>query len=107
MSQNTAEFIYQQLRKLSSNERARFFQLLGEFALRDENHSHEEVFGHLAGAEFTATQAADYLDVSMSTFRRYVTAKRIQASSQVGRSDLFATKDLKKFKKALRDVKRS
>lgn len=34
--------------------------------------SHEQLFGHLAEAEFTATEAAEYLEVSIPTFRRYV-----------------------------------
>lgn len=105
MSQHTAEGVFQNLRKLATNERTKFFQLLSS-GLADDNHTHEQVFGSLVGAEFTATQAAEYLDVSMSTFRRYVSAKSIQACSTIGRSDMFAAKDLKVFKKSLRDVKR-
>lgn len=105
MSELTAEAVYQQLRKLPSDERARFFQLLGRLTLDDEDQSHEQVFGHLAEAEFTAAQAADYLDVSLSTFRRYVQTQRIRSCAQIGRSDMYATKDLKTFKRALRAVK--
>ena len=106
MNYHTAEAVFKELRQLPSNERAKFFQLLGENVLQEENHSHEQVFGHLAGAELTATQAAHYLDVSMSTFRRYVHAKRINPCTRIGRSDMYATKDLKAFKRALREVKR-
>lgn len=105
MNQYTAEAVFETLRNLPRNERTKFFQLLGEVGLHAENQSHEQVFGHLTNAEFTAAQAADYLDVSMSTFRRYVQAMRIRTCSRIGRSDMFATKDLKVFKRALRDVK--
>jgi hypothetical protein len=43
----------------------------------------------------------------MSTFRRYVQSKRIQACSQIGRSDMYATQQLKAFKRALREAKGS
>lgn len=34
--------------------------------------SHEELFGSLADDNFTAQEAAEYLEVSVSTFRRFV-----------------------------------
>jgi excisionase family DNA binding protein len=105
MSQVTAEVVYENFTRLASNERARFFALLAEPSVQGQNFSHEQVFGHLAGDEFTAAEAADYLEVSISTFRRYVASGRIQASSEMGRNQLFATKALKAFKRALRDVK--
>jgi excisionase family DNA binding protein len=80
--------------------------LLGS-VLAEGDQTHKQVFGHLTGAAFTAQQAADYLEMSISTFRRNVAARKIQASSSVGRSNMFATADLKAFKKSLRDVKRA
>jgi excisionase family DNA binding protein len=105
MSQVTAEVVYKNFTQLGTNERAKFFALLAEASVQSQNFSHEQVFGHLAGDEFTAAEAAEYLSVSMSTFRRYVSQGKIRASSQVGRSQLFATKDLKAFKRSLQDVK--
>lgn len=105
MSRITAEVVYKNFTQLASNERARFFALLAEPGIQSENLSHEQVFGHLAGDEFTALEAADYLEVSISTFRRYVASKKIRASSEMGRNQLFATKDLKAFKRSLREVK--
>lgn len=66
--------------------------------------SHEELFGHLAGDAFTAQEAAEYLEVSMSTFRRYVAGHKLSPSSIVGRNQMFAVPELKTFKKALRMV---
>jgi excisionase family DNA binding protein len=105
MSQLTAEAVFQDFRKLPTSERTKFYALLGETAVRDENFSHDDVFGHLADDDFTAPDAAEYLEVSMSTFRRYVRDGKIKACSEVGRSQLFATKDLKAFKRSLREVK--
>lgn len=105
MSQHTAEAVFEDLRKLSINERTKFFQLLSS-GIQEADSTHEQVFGHLATMEFTAAQAAEYLDISMSTFRRYVNAERLHASSKIGRSDMYATKDLRAFKRSLRDIKR-
>ena len=60
----------------------------------------EELFGHLAGDEFTAQEAVEYLEVSMSTFRRYMNAGKLHPSSNVGQNQMYAVKDLKKFKRA-------
>ena len=35
---------------------------------RDEAMNHQQLFGHLAENEFTAAQAVEYLQVSMSTY---------------------------------------
>lgn len=105
MSPVTAEAVFKSFSKLPSSERAKFFALLAEPSVRSGNFTHEEVFGHLAGDAFTSGEAAEYLGVSMSTFRRYVGNGRIKASSEMGRNQLFATKDLKAFKRSLREVK--
>jgi response regulator of citrate/malate metabolism len=62
---------------------------------------HQQVFGHLEGELFTASEAADYLDVSMATFRRYLKAEKLVASTEVGASNLYSLDDLRQFKKAL------
>lgn len=105
MSQLTAEVVYKNFTQLASNERAKFFALLAEPSVQGQNFSHEQVFGHLAGDEFTAAEAAEYLGVSISTFRRYVGHGKLRASSEMGRNQLFSTKDLKAFKRSLQDVK--
>ena len=101
----TAETLLQSLRRMPEMERERFFGLLCASAFRREDLSHEELFGHLASDEFTAAEAAEYLEVSMSTFRRFVASGRLNASSTVGRNQMFAVPDLKTFKKALKTAK--
>jgi excisionase family DNA binding protein len=105
MNQPTAQAIFDEFRKLPRSERAKFYALLAEGNLCDENFNHEQVFGHLAGDEFSAADAAEYLEVSMSTFRRYVADGKVTASSAIGRNQLFSTKDLKAFKRSRREVK--
>ncbi|PUA18942.1 helix-turn-helix domain-containing protein [Glaciimonas sp. PCH181] len=103
----TAEQLFDDLKTMPVNERSRFFTLLTSNAFGDENATHEQVFGHLATAELTAQEAAEYLEVSMSTFRRYVSDGKIKASSELGRNQLYAASELKMFKRALKEVKRS
>ncbi|MEO8169941.1 MAG: helix-turn-helix domain-containing protein [Oxalobacteraceae bacterium] len=103
----TAEELFQDLKTMPANERARFFTLLAVNAFHDEDLNHEQVFGHLASDEFTAREAAEYLEISISTFRRYVHDGKVKPSSELGRNQLFATPDLKAFKRALKDVKRT
>lgn len=107
MSTITAEELFQDLKAMPANERTRFFTLLAINAFGDDNLSHEQVFGRLANAEFTAQEAAEYLEISMSTFRRYVHDGKLKPSSALGRNQLFATRDLKAFKRVLKDVKRT
>ena|ERR1700741_205635 len=105
MSQTTAETVFEGFQQLVSSERAKFFALLAESSVRAENFSHDQVFGHLASEQFTASEAAEYLEVSIATLRRYIKDGRISPSAEMGRNQLFATKDLKAFKRSLRAVK--
>ncbi|WP_348694644.1 helix-turn-helix domain-containing protein [Duganella fentianensis] len=106
MRQITAEDVYLSFIGLPVNERARFFAMLAEPVAQTQNFSHEQVFGHLAGARFTAHEAAEYLGVSIATFRRYVAHGKLRAKEEVGRSQLFATEELKLFKRALQEVRK-
>ena len=63
---------------------------------------HDQLFGHLKAEDFTAQESVEYLEVSMSTFRRFVSSNKLTPSSTVGRNQMFAVADLKAYKKALR-----
>jgi len=102
----TAEDLFAAMQEMPPAERVRFFVLLGESAFEKHNFSHAEVFGEVLSAEFTVEEAAEYLEVSISTFRRYVQSKKISPAHVVGRNQFFSTADLKSFKKSLRAVKR-
>jgi excisionase family DNA binding protein len=101
----TAEDLLSEMKAMPSAERGRFFTLLGNKFFQDDNLTREEVFGHLANAEFTAREAAEYLEVAIATLRRYVQTGRLKPSRVVGRSQIFSTRDLKAFKRSRRDVK--
>jgi excisionase family DNA binding protein len=103
----TAEELLAEMKAMPLVERSRFFTLLAEKFFQDDNFTHEQVFGHLADDSFTAQEASEYLEVSIATFRRYVQSGKLKPFHRVGRSQMFATRDLKAFKKSLREVKRS
>lgn len=105
MRQITAEEVYRGFTQLPAHERARFFALLAEPVLQTQNFSHEQLFGHLAEARFTAQEAAEYLGVSIATFRRYVADRKLKPVGEIGRSQLFATRELKTFKRSLQDIR--
>ncbi|MCT9126271.1 helix-turn-helix domain-containing protein [Cupriavidus gilardii] len=66
---------------------------------------HDELFGHLPQDKFTAAEAAEYLEVSLATFRRFVRDGRVSPSSEVGRNKLFSAAALKAFKRQRKAVK--
>jgi hypothetical protein len=105
MNTLTAEQLFSDLQKLPSIERQQFFVLLSKAFDNEDNLSHQQVFGHLEGELFTASEAADYLEVSMATFRRYLKAEKLVASTGVGASHLYSLDDLRQFKKALKLTK--
>lgn len=106
MNTITAEKVFSDLQKISSSEREKFFYLLAEKAFRDEdNCTHEELFGDLQDAYFTASESAEYLEISMATFRRYVKDGKITAKTKVGSTHLFFLNDLRSLKSAIKLIK--
>ena len=97
----SAEELFQEVRALSSSERVRFFSLIGQQAFDSENLSYQDLFGHLQQEHFTAAESAEYLEISLPTFRRYVQSDKIAPVEVVGRSQLFSTRDLKALKRRL------
>ena len=68
-------------------------------AFRDDDFSHEQVFGHLQQEPFSAWEAAEYLEVSVPTLRRYVQSGKLVPSHVVGRNQMFAAQTLRAFKR--------
>lgn len=101
----TAEDLFRDLKQMPTIERQKFFIILSANAFRDDDLSHAELFGHLAEDEFTAEEAREYLEVSMSSLRRFVASGKLKPSSLVGRSQLFAVQDLKNLKRAIKTAK--
>jgi excisionase family DNA binding protein len=76
----------------------KFFSLMGKHLSGLKELTHEEVFGHLNEEHFSVKDAAEYLEISLTTLRRYVNAKKIKPVKTTGRSQLFSAKDLRQLK---------
>ena len=105
MNTLTAEQLFSDLQRLPTTERQQFFVLLSKVFDNGDNFSHQQVFGHLEADLFTALEAAEYLEVSIATFRRYLKAEKLVAISELGGSHLYSIDDLRQFKKALKLTK--
>lgn len=92
-----AQSLFTKYQSLDKKQRVAFRALIQE-----ENLTHDEVFGHLKGKEFGSKQAAEYLDVSIATFRRKVADGAIKASSVLGRNHLYLLDDLRALKRSIR-----
>jgi len=97
----TAEDLFAHVQKMPSKERIKFFSLIAINAFQDANYTHEQVFGHLRNAIFSAEEAAEFLEVSLPTLRRYVQSGKLKPTSVIGRSQLFSSDDLKLLKQKI------
>ncbi|WP_251372095.1 helix-turn-helix domain-containing protein [Polynucleobacter sp. UB-Siik-W21] len=97
----TAEDLFAQVQKMSAKERIKFFSLIAINAFKETDYTHEQVFGHLRNATFSAEEAAEFLEISLPTLRRYVQAGRLQPSTVIGRSQLFSSDSLRLFKQKI------
>ena len=99
----TAEDVFMQVQQMPKKERIRFFSLIANNLFEEKNLSHDQVFGHLKNSLFSADEAAQYLEISMPTFRRYVQAGKLKPTQNVGRNQLFSSGDLRRLKQKIRD----
>ena len=97
----TAEDLFAHIQKMPAKERIKFFSLIAINAFQEAEYSHEQVFGHLRNATFSAEEAAEFLEISLPTLRRYVQAGRLKPTSTIGRSQLFSSSDLKLLKQKI------
>ena len=97
----TAEDLFAHVQKMPSKERIKFFSLIAINAFQEPDHTHEQVFGRLRNASFSAEEAAEFLEISLPTLRRYVQSGRLKPVSTIGRSQLFSTNDLKLLKQKI------
>lgn len=97
----TAEDLFAHVQKMPSKERIKFFSLIAINAFQDNDYTHEQVFGHLRNATFSAEEAAEFLEISLTTLRRYVQAGRLKPTSIIGRNQLFSSADLKLLKQKM------
>ncbi len=98
----TAEDLYAEMKRMPAAERLRFFSLLTTRAFREEHFTHEQVFGDNHREPFSASEAAEYLEVSLPTLRRYVQSGRLVPTLVIGRNQMFSPESLRAFKRSLR-----
>jgi excisionase family DNA binding protein len=96
----TAEDLFSEMKRMPAMERIRFFSLLTGNAFREDDFTHEQVFGHLQHESFSAAEAAEYLEISVPTLRRYVQSGKLVPSHVVGRNQMFSAQTLRVFKRA-------
>ena len=96
----TAEDLLSEMKRMPAMERVRFFSLLTGSAFRDEDFTHEQVFGHLQQEPFSAAEAAEYLEISVPTLRRYVQTGKLVPSHVIGRNQMFSAQALRAFKRS-------
>jgi excisionase family DNA binding protein len=68
-------------------------------AFRGDDFTHEQVFGHLQQEPFSAGEAAEYLEISVPTLRRYVQSGKLAPSHVIGRNQMFSAQMLRVFKR--------
>ena len=96
----TAEDLYTEMKRMSMAERVRFFSLLTSNAFREDDFTHEQVFGETHQEPFSAGEAAQYLEISVPTLRRYVQSGKLVPSHIVGRNQMFSAQTLRAFKRS-------
>lgn len=60
--------------------------------------AYEELFGDLEDALFTTSESIEYLEVSASTFRRYIKDGKLIASNKIGGSCFYSLDNLRELK---------
>ena len=76
----TAQDLFSEMMRMPATERVKFFSLLSTNAFRDDDFSHEQVFGHLERESLSAWEAAEYLELSLPTLRCHVQADKLRPS---------------------------
>ncbi|MDT8444729.1 MAG: helix-turn-helix domain-containing protein [Desulfuromonadales bacterium] len=91
---------------LNLREKGRFILMLASKVFREDDYTHDQVFGDVHREPFSAPEAVGYLEVSVSTLRRYVQSGKLIPAQVVGRSQLFSASDLRTFKRSKSGVGR-
>ena len=95
----TAEDLYTEMKRMPTVERVHFFSLLANSAFLEDDFTHAQVFGQIHQEPFSAGEAAEYLEISTPTLRRYVQSGKLAPSYTVGRNQMFSVEILRAFKR--------
>jgi excisionase family DNA binding protein len=95
----TAEKVYRDMVEMPVKERERLFAVIARQGFEKDRYSRQEVFDDIRHTPFTVREAAEYLEISEITLRRWVKAGKLP-SQRMGRNLLFDADELKAFKTA-------
>jgi len=96
----TAELIYNELITMPISEREKLFSMIARSGFDKESYTHDDVFGDVKTHPFTLKEAAEYLEVSEITVRRWIKEGSFKPSRKHGRSWVFDAAYLSDFKKS-------
>lgn len=94
----TAEKVFDELVSMPIKEREKLFSMIARTGFGKESYTHDEVFGDLNDYPFTVKEAADYLEVSEITVRRWIKQGSLTPSGKLGRNWIFDADYLNEFK---------
>lgn len=93
----TAEKLYRDMLEMPVEEREKLFAVIARRGFEKDTYSRREVFDDIRRAPFTTKEAAEYLEISEITLRRWIKAGKIPFK-RMGRNLLFDVDELKSFK---------
>lgn len=94
----TAEKVYREILEMPVKERERLFSVIARHGFEKDYYTHDEVFDEIRSSPFTIKEAAEYLEVSKITIRRWVKSKKLEIR-KIGKNIVFDVDTLKIFKK--------
>ncbi|MCF8131110.1 MAG: excisionase family DNA-binding protein [Deltaproteobacteria bacterium] len=95
----TAEKLYRDMVEMPVEEREKLFAVIARRGFEKDTYTRQEVFDDIRRAPFTTKEAAEYLEISEITLRRWIKAGKIPFQ-RMGRNLLFDVNELKSFKSA-------
>jgi excisionase family DNA binding protein len=100
----TAEKIYKDIINMPVKEREKLFAAIARKGFEKDFYTHDEVFDDIRQSPFTVKEAAEYLEISEITLRRWVNAGTIK-HKRAGRNMVFDPDELKSFKRSKKSQK--
>ena len=94
----TAEKVYKEMLEMPIKEREKLFAAIARRGFEKDLYSYEEVFDDIRRSPFSVKEAAEYLEISEITLRRWIKAGRV-VPKRIGRSHFFEVDALKAIKK--------
>ena len=98
----TAEKVYKEILEMPVREREKLFTVIARQGFEKELYIHDEIFDDIRREPFTIKEAAEYLEVTEITVRRWVKAE-ILKSKKIGKNIVFDADELKVVKRQVKN----